>query len=147
MKLSRRDLRSLILQEINQSKQLNEVFLPGPVIAAIMPAIYGIAGLLGYSYLNVETNISRDIANNPEVIERLRALGHEIKSDMERSPAEIARQAAETDPLIKELIQKIEGEYVSEPVASLMGRARKYNPMAYLGADYRGDRSLSVDDD
>jgi hypothetical protein len=147
MKISRKQLKRLILQEIKQGNQLNEVFLTGPVIAAIMPAIYGIAGLLGYSYLNIETNISRDIANDPEIIERLKELGHEIKTDMERSPAEIARQAAASDPLIKELIEKIEAGYVSEPVSNLMDRARKYNPMAYAGADYRGDRSLSIDED
>ena len=131
MKINRAQLRRLILQEVKHNNQLNEVFLSGPVIAAIMPAIYGIAGFLGYSYLNIETNISRDIANHPDIIERLKELGHEIKTDMERSPAEIAREAAETDPLIKELIQRIEGEYVSEPVASLMGRARKYNPCPF----------------
>ena len=76
MKLSRKHLRRLILQEIRQNNHLNEVFLTGPVLAALIPATHAIAALLGYSYLTIQGNINDEIANNPEIVKKLRALGH-----------------------------------------------------------------------
>jgi len=147
MKLSRKHLRRLILQEIRQNNHLNEVFLTGPVLAAIIPATHAIAALLGYSYLTIQGNINDEIANNPEIVKKLRALGHKIETDMKQSPVDLARKAAETDPEIKALIEKIESGYVSKPVSNIMNYGREYNPVADFGSEYRGIKSLVPEED
>ena len=146
MKLSRKKLRSLILKEVKR-KQINEVFLTGPILAAILPATHAIAALLGYSYVTIQGNINDEIANNPEIVRKLRELGHKIETDMDESPVDLARKAAETDPEIKALIEKIESAYVSKPVSNVMNYGRDYNPVSSFGGDYRGSKSFIVDDE
>tara|TARA_B110000858_G_C17580928_1_gene371186 strand:- start:169 stop:516 length:348 start_codon:yes stop_codon:yes gene_type:complete len=98
----------MLIQEMNNTynrkKRLNEAFGFGTIAFGIL----AIAGLTGLSYTASESLIEKSIARDPRVQQRLSQLSNMVANNPDKSPAEIAKMAAQTDSELAIIIQEIE---------------------------------------
>ena len=109
MKLNRRQIRALIMEELsvsNRKKPVNEGFMAGLGIAAL--ATLAIAGMTGLQYLVLEVAIDKLIASDPRVKAKLAELDSMVKENPNMLPADIARMAAQKDAELAAIISEIE---------------------------------------
>ncbi len=109
MKLNRRQIRALIMEELsvsNRKKPVNEGILAGLGVAAL--ATLAIAGMTGLKYLVLEVEIDRAVASDPRVKAKLAELDNMVKENPNMLPADIARMAAQKDAELAAIIQEIE---------------------------------------
>tara|TARA_A100001201_G_scaffold139943_1_gene132471 strand:+ start:1369 stop:1752 length:384 start_codon:yes stop_codon:yes gene_type:complete len=109
MKLSRRQIRALIMEELsvsNRKKPVNEGFMAGLGIAAL--ATLAIAGMTGLQYLVLEVAIDKLVASDPRVKAKLAELDNMVKENPNMLPADIARMAAQKDAELAAIIDEIE---------------------------------------
>ena len=109
MKLNRRQIRALIMEELsvsNRKKPVNEGILTGLGIAAL--ATLAIAGMTGLQYLVLEVEIDKAVASDPRVKAKLAELDNMVKENPNMLPADIARMAAQKDAELAAIINEIE---------------------------------------
>ncbi len=112
MKLNRKQIRSLIMEELaitsrkNKKSEVNEGFLAGLGIAAL--ATLAIAGYTGLQYLVLEVAIDSMVERDPRVKAKLAELDNLVKENPDMLPADIARMAAQRDAELAAIIDEIE---------------------------------------
>ena len=112
MKLNRKQIRSLIMEELaitsrkNKKAEVNEGFLAGLGIAAL--ATLAIAGYTGLQYLVLEVAIDSVVEKDPRVKAKLAELDNLVKENPDMLPADIARMAAQRDSELAAIIDEIE---------------------------------------
>ena len=108
MKLNRRQIRSLIMEELsvsNRKKPVNEGILAG--LGAVAFGVLALAGFTGLQYVVVEMAIDSLIKNDPRVQAKLAELDNLVKENPDMSPANVAKMAAEKDAELAAIIEEI----------------------------------------
>lgn len=114
MKLSRKQIRDLIMEELtvpNKTKPLNEAL---GVTSFVALAVLAISGIAGISYTGVNYIVDRAISNDPRVKKKLEGLGKLVSENPKMKPADIARLAAQKDPELEAIIQEIHDDIFDE---------------------------------
>ena len=121
MRLNRKQIRSLIMEEISVSrrqKPVNEGILAGLGVAAF--AALAIAGFAGIQYAAIELSIDILIKHDPRVQAKLAELDNMVKENPGMSPADIARMAAQKDAELAAIIDEIR-KGAADRASSAMG--------------------------
>lgn len=108
MKLNRRQIRSLIMEELSMTskrKPLNEGIFS--TVALIALGATAFAGLVGMEMLQFEAALDRLIENDPEMQSLLAELGSLVKDNPDMAPSDVAEMAARQDERIAERLQKL----------------------------------------
>ena len=111
MKLNRRQIRALIMEELAtkpRKKPINEILGVGSIVGMMALSVLAIAGSAGVSYLVVSSLVDAEINSDPRVKQKLEELGQLVSENPEMKPADIARMAAQKDAELAEIIQEIE---------------------------------------
>ena len=106
MKLSRRQIRALIMEELsasNRRKPLNEGIFS--TVALIALGATAFAGLVGMEMLQFEATLDRLIETDPEMKSLLAELGSLVKDNPDMAPSEVAEMAARQDERIASRLQ------------------------------------------
>lgn len=109
MKLNRRQIRSLIMEELsmsNRRKPVNEGLLTGLAVGAL--AALALAGVTGVEYLALSSAIDDLVQSDPRVQAKMSELDSMVKENPNMAPADIARMAAQKDAELAAIINEIE---------------------------------------
>ena len=111
MKLNRRQIRSLIMEELsmsNRRKPLNEGIFSTVALVALGATAF--AGLAGMEMMQLESALDDIIANDPEMQDLLAELGSLVKDNPDMAPSEFAAMAARQDQRIASRLQVLRGK-------------------------------------
>lgn len=108
MKLNRRQIRSLIMEELttsNRRKPLNEGIFS--TVALVALGATAIAGYLGLSIIQFEIQLDAMIENDAEMQRLLAEIGTLVKDNPDMSPTDVADMAARNDQRVAERMQEL----------------------------------------
>lgn len=108
MKLNRKQIRSLIMEELttsNRRKPLNEGIFS--TVALVALGATAIAGYLGLSIIQFEIQLDAMIENDAEMQRLLAEIGTLVKDNPDMSPTDVADMAARNDQRVAERMQEL----------------------------------------
>jgi len=108
MKLNRKQIRSLIMEELttsNRRKPLNEGIFS--TVALVALGATAIAGYLGLSIIQFEIQLDAMIENDTEMQRLLAEIGTLVKDNPDMSPTDVADMAARNDQRVAERMQEL----------------------------------------
>lgn len=111
MKLNRKQIRSLIMEELSMTakrKPLNEGIFS--TLALVALGATAVAGLVGMEMIQFEATLDDIIENDPEMQSLLAELGSLVKDNPNMAPSEVAEMAARQDQRIANRMQVLIGK-------------------------------------